>query len=124
MFLHPAQRQVVERSCGGRARVSGSAGTGNTIVALHRAVHLARTHPGARLLLTTFSTALAEPLITPFPKALPNDPIAQWYNPGALAPERLSGSRVDKVVRRCTRDKASQNHNRMRQRFVFGHESR
>ena len=42
VFLHPAQRQVVERSYRGPARVSGSAGTGKTIVALHRAVHLAR----------------------------------------------------------------------------------
>lgn len=37
------------------ARVSGSAGTGKTIVALHRAAHLARTHPQVRVLLTTFS---------------------------------------------------------------------
>ena len=44
VFLHPAQRQVVERTYRGPARVSGSAGTGKTIVALHRAVHLAR-HP-------------------------------------------------------------------------------
>ena len=44
VFLHPAQRQVVERTYRGPARVSGSAGTGKTIVALHRAVHLTR-HP-------------------------------------------------------------------------------
>ena len=62
VFLHPAQRQVVERSYRGPARVSGSAGTGKTIVALHRAVHLARTHSDARVLLTTFSTALADAL--------------------------------------------------------------
>lgn len=40
-------------------RVSGSAGTGKTIVALHRAVHLARANPDARVLLTTFSDTLA-----------------------------------------------------------------
>ena len=45
VFLHPAQRQLVEREYSGPARVSGSAGTGKTIVALHRAVHLARAHP-------------------------------------------------------------------------------
>ena len=55
VFLHPAQRQMVRRSFHGPARVSGSAGTGKTIVALHRAVYLARTHPDARVLLTTFS---------------------------------------------------------------------
>ncbi|UUE99037.1 hypothetical protein NDY24_04140 [Xanthomonas hortorum pv. pelargonii] len=40
VFLHPAQRQLVERHYNGAARVSGSAGTGKTVVALHRAVHL------------------------------------------------------------------------------------
>ena len=45
VFLHPEQREWVERDYAGPARVSGSAGTGKTIVALHRAVHLARTNP-------------------------------------------------------------------------------
>ncbi len=62
IFLHPAQRQLVERAYSGPARVSGSAGTGKTIVALHRAVHLARANPDARVLLTTFSEALANAL--------------------------------------------------------------
>jgi mRNA-degrading endonuclease RelE of RelBE toxin-antitoxin system len=62
VFLHPAQTAVVERSFAGPARVSGSAGTGKTIVALHRAVHLARTYPQARVLLTTFSKPLANAL--------------------------------------------------------------
>ena len=62
IFLHPAQRAIVEREYIGPARVSGSAGTGKTIVALHRAVHLARTNPNARVLLTTFSETLANAL--------------------------------------------------------------
>lgn len=62
VFLHPAQRQLVERDFNGPARVSGSAGTGKTIVALHRAVHLARANPAARVLLTTFSDTLANAL--------------------------------------------------------------
>ena len=62
VFLHPAQRAIVERDFSGPARVSGSAGTGKTIVALHRAVHLARTNPNARVLLTTFSEMLANAL--------------------------------------------------------------
>ena len=45
VFLHPEQRQWVERDYAGPARVSGSAGTGKTIVALHRAVYLARSEP-------------------------------------------------------------------------------
>ena len=47
VFLHPAQRALVERNYNGPARVSGSAGTGKTIVALHRAVFLARANPDA-----------------------------------------------------------------------------
>jgi len=62
VFLHPAQAELVERSFSGPTRVSGSAGTGKTIVALHRAVHLARANPDATVLLTTFSKALANSL--------------------------------------------------------------
>ncbi|MGC2199699.1 MAG: UvrD-helicase domain-containing protein, partial [Stellaceae bacterium] len=62
VFLHPAQRRLVDRDYSGSARVSGSAGTGKTIVALHRAVALARRHPDAQVLLTTFSKALANAL--------------------------------------------------------------
>jgi superfamily I DNA/RNA helicase/mRNA-degrading endonuclease RelE of RelBE toxin-antitoxin system len=62
VFLHPAQRQLVEREYSGPVRVSGSAGTGKTIVALHRAVQLARAHDDARVLLTTFSDTLANAL--------------------------------------------------------------
>lgn len=62
VFLHPSQRQVVEQSFGGPARVSGSAGTGKTVVALHRAANVLRQHPEARLLLTTFSLPLANAL--------------------------------------------------------------
>lgn len=62
VFLHPAQQALVERSFNGPARVTGSAGTGKTIVALHRAVHLARANPGSKVLLTTFSRTLANAL--------------------------------------------------------------
>jgi len=62
VFLHPAQRDLVERNYNGPARVSGSAGTGKTVVALHRAAYLARTSPKARILLTTFSITLARNL--------------------------------------------------------------
>lgn len=59
VFLHPAQRRFVEKSWKGPARIAGSAGTGKTIVALHRAVFLGRKNPDGRVLLTTFSPALA-----------------------------------------------------------------
>ena len=59
VFLHPSQRAVVERSYNGPARVAGSAGTGKTVVAVHRAVRLIRDDLAARVLLTTFSEPLA-----------------------------------------------------------------
>jgi len=59
VFLHPDQTALVERDFAGPVRVSGSAGTGKTVVALHRAVHLARRNSDARVLLTTFSNPLA-----------------------------------------------------------------
>jgi len=62
LFLHPEQRQWLERDYSGPAKVSGSAGTGKTIVALHRTVYMARTKPEARVLLTTFSDTLANAL--------------------------------------------------------------
>ena len=74
VFLHPDQRQWVERDYTGPARVSGSAGTGKTIVALHRAVHLARTHPEARVLLTTFSDTLAHALHTKLKRLVGSEP--------------------------------------------------
>jgi hypothetical protein len=56
-FLHPSQRKLVEGSYNGPVKVTGSAGTGKTTVALHRARHLARQ--GKNVLVTTFVTTLA-----------------------------------------------------------------
>jgi mRNA-degrading endonuclease RelE of RelBE toxin-antitoxin system len=74
VFLHPEQQQLVERAFSGPARVSGSAGTGKTIVALHRAVFLAREHPESRVLLATFSETLAKALHTRLKRLLGNEP--------------------------------------------------
>ena len=74
VFLHPAQRRIVERDYSGPARVAGSAGTGKTVVALHRAVHLARTHRDARILLATFSEALAAVLQVRLTRLISNEP--------------------------------------------------
>ncbi len=74
VFLHPEQRELVERDYHGPARVSGSAGTGKTIVALHRTAHLARSNLDARVLLTTFSVPLANALHAKLKRLLGNDP--------------------------------------------------
>ena len=62
VFLHPEQKKLVEKNFSGPAKVAGTAGTGKTIVAIHRAAYLARTHREARILLTTFSEPLANSL--------------------------------------------------------------
>jgi len=74
VFLHPEQRQLVERDYSGPARVSGSAGTGKTVVALHRAAVLVRANPEARVLLTTFSDTLANALQAKLKWLLSNEP--------------------------------------------------
>jgi mRNA-degrading endonuclease RelE of RelBE toxin-antitoxin system len=74
IFLHPAQRTLVERDYSGPARVAGSAGTGKTIVALHRAVFLTRANPDARVLFTTFSDTLANALRSKLRRLISNEP--------------------------------------------------
>lgn len=74
IFLHPSQREWVEKEFAGPARVSGSAGTGKTVVALHRAAFLARKNIGARVLLTTFSDALASALHSGLRRLISNEP--------------------------------------------------
>ena len=67
IFLHPDQRALVERRFSGPARVRGSAGTGKTVVALHRAAVLAKRFTGSggrarkappSILFTTFVRSL------------------------------------------------------------------
>jgi hypothetical protein len=60
VFLHPVQRALVERNWLGPVRVGGTAGTGKTIVALHRSVYTARSDASNHVLLTTFSKPLAQ----------------------------------------------------------------
>ncbi|MCY3841786.1 MAG: AAA family ATPase, partial [Gammaproteobacteria bacterium] len=60
VFLHPSQRRLVERHWNGPVRVLGGAGTGKTVVAMHRARWLAKElEPGQRVLFTTFTRNLA-----------------------------------------------------------------
>jgi superfamily I DNA/RNA helicase/mRNA-degrading endonuclease RelE of RelBE toxin-antitoxin system len=62
VFLHPSQRKLVEKDWNGPVRVLGGAGTGKTVVAMHRAKWLAQnrfTDPSDRILFTTFTKNLA-----------------------------------------------------------------
>lgn len=63
VYLHEAQHRAAYGSFGGPARVTGGPGTGKTVVAVHRAVHLAKSSPADRsVLLTTFTKTLAASL--------------------------------------------------------------
>ncbi len=94
IFLHPSQRQLVEREFSGPARAAGSAGTGKTIVALHRAVWLARKHEDARVLLTTFSDPLAEALRLRLHRLIAHQP---------MLAERLEVHSLDSIAQRIGR---------------------
>jgi superfamily I DNA/RNA helicase len=60
VFLHPSQRRVAYRvSYSGPAQITGGPGTGKTVAALHRVKHLLSRSPDSRVLLTTFTNALA-----------------------------------------------------------------
>jgi mRNA-degrading endonuclease RelE of RelBE toxin-antitoxin system len=99
VFLHPAQREIVDRDFGGPARVSGSAGTGKTIVAVHRAVFLARSNPDARILLTTYSDTLAASLRHRLDLLIGNEP---------RVGERIEVHSIDAVGRRLYRAQAGE----------------
>ena len=79
VFLHPDQRTLVDRRFNGPARVRGAAGTGKTVVALHRAAALAARYgagtPGSpRVLFTTFIRSLPpvlESLYAKLPQGVP-----------------------------------------------------
>ena len=81
----------MERRFGGPARIAGSAGTGKTVVALHRAAHLARANPDARILLTTFSETLASALRTKLARLIGTEPRLR---------ERIDVDPLDTVARR------------------------
>ena len=127
VFLHPAQREWVERDYNGPARVSGSAGTGKTIVALHRAVYLARQHPDARVLLATFSDTLANALRVRLRRLIGNEPqlgerlevhamnavgerlFAAQFGPARLAPREQVQALIGSAVAAAGGLKFSQN---------------
>ncbi len=91
VFLHPSQRRLVEMRASGPVRVLGSAGTGKTVVAMHRAVWLARNScvPGQKILFTTFSKNLAADIASNLKKLCSRE---EW--------ERIEVVNLDAWVRR------------------------
>ena len=74
VFLHPTQRKIVEKTFNGPARVLGGAGTGKTVVAMHRAKWLAENvlnKNNEKILFTTFTRNLAEDIKSNLRKICP-----------------------------------------------------
>lgn len=80
VFLHPRQRRIAHAHTKGPVRVLGGAGTGKTVVALHRAGFLVReifTKPDDRVLFTTFNVNLAADIKVQLGKLLEPDQLAR-----------------------------------------------
>jgi mRNA-degrading endonuclease RelE of RelBE toxin-antitoxin system len=63
VFLHPSQSNLVTKVYNGPVRILGGAGTGKTVVALHRAQYLSKNYlikNIEKILLTTYTTNLAK----------------------------------------------------------------
>ena len=98
LFLHPQQRALVERRANGPMRVSGGAGTGKTVIAVHRAVELAKRDKAGgqepRILLTTYTRNLADDLRRQVAQLDPRLPFTEKLSePGVM----VSG--LDRVAR-------------------------
>ena len=98
LFLHPQQRALVERRANGPMRVSGGAGTGKTVIAVHRAVELAKRDKASgqepRILLTTYTRNLADDLRRQVAQLEPRLPFTEKLSePGVM----VSG--LDRVAR-------------------------
>ena len=97
LFLHPQQRALVDRRTNGPMRISGGAGTGKTVVTVHRAAALAKRDAAAgevRILLTTYTRNLADDLRRQVAQLAPTLPFAERLGePGLL----VSG--LDRIAR-------------------------
>ncbi|WP_131743133.1 UvrD-helicase domain-containing protein [Actinomadura roseirufa] len=109
-FLHPDQAAVARRDWSGPARISGPAGTGKTVVGLHRAAELAARGTG-RILYVTFANNL--PLVQKhlfarmagtFADRVEFSSLHKWaqsFLAGRGVPVRLHADRVDDAFSRA-----------------------
>jgi superfamily I DNA/RNA helicase len=70
VFLHPDQRRLVDRRFNGPARITGGAGTGKTVVGVHRAARLAAD--GRKVLFTTYIRTLPKVFETLYRRLAPD----------------------------------------------------
>jgi len=94
VFLHPQQRAYAMRSRNGAFRLSGGAGTGKTVVLVHRARELHRKNPQARIVLTTYNKTLAQALESNLELLDSTVPQVAYGEPGVTV------ASVDALVRR------------------------
>ena len=85
LFLLPDQKPLVSRHWSGAARIRGAAGTGKTVIGLHRLAELARRYPDDKVLFTANSRSLAELLERRF-RNLP------------MAPANVEFANIDRIV--------------------------
>jgi hypothetical protein len=115
LFLHPTQRAAVEAHHAGPARVTGGPGTGKSVVAVHRAAHLARA--GGHVLLTSFSRNLAERLASDADRLLGGAPdvraridavhlhhwaVERWKAHHGTAPTMAKAPELEEVLAQAT----------------------
>ncbi|PZP13133.1 MAG: DNA helicase UvrD [Brachybacterium faecium] len=97
IFLHPEQKTYVEVNTRGPYRVTGGAGTGKTVVLVHRAVRLARraaeSGGSARIVLTTYTRTLADALAQQVRALAPSIP-----RPEALGAPGIHITGVDRIA--------------------------
>ncbi|MFE3457749.1 UvrD-helicase domain-containing protein [Nocardiopsis aegyptia] len=79
LTLHPDQHRITEAHYKGATQITGGPGTGKTVIALHRAAHLAELDAAAHpedtresVLLTTYNRALAQSLADRLDQLLPD----------------------------------------------------
>lgn len=60
LFLHPNQKEVVNKNYTGSARLLGVSGSGKTCVLVHRSLRLAKKYPGEKILILTLNQSLAK----------------------------------------------------------------
>ncbi|MCY3817861.1 MAG: AAA family ATPase [Gammaproteobacteria bacterium] len=95
IYLQPDQRPLVTRQYPGEARIRGAAGTGKTVVALHRAAELGKRFADQKMLVTTFSRSLTEHLQHLF-RGLPDaPPNVEFINIDRLARRLADGPHIN-----------------------------
>lgn len=106
VFLHPEQLKYATRSYNGPFRLSGGAGTGKTVVLVHRARRLMREDPDARIVLTTYTRNLADMLLANIRQLDPDIPIASKLGQRGIYVANIDAL-VSQVLRQAGLDIAS-----------------